>query len=39
MKKLDMDVDKKKSILKTREIFWMYKLNTFQSLGLNKRVG
>jgi len=39
LKKLEMNVDKKKAILKVREIFWMHKLNTFQPLGLNKRIG
>jgi len=39
LKNEELDDDRKKHILKNRETFWIRTLNTFQPLGLNKRMG
>ena len=39
IKRSEMDIERKKEILRTREIFWQRRLNTLQPNGLNKRMG
>ena len=34
-----LETDKKKEVLREREIFWQRTLNSFQPYGLNKRTG
>ena len=39
IKQNDMAIERKKEILRTREIFWQRTLKTLQPNGLNKRIG
>ena len=39
IKRSEMDIERKKEIPRTREIFWQRRLNTLQPNGLNKRMG
>ena len=39
IRKGHLEADKKKDLLRRREIFWQLKLNTMQPHGLNKRKG
>ena len=39
IRKDHLETDKKKEVLREREIFWQRTLNSFQPYGLNKRTG
>ena len=39
IKRIDMTVQRKKELLRKREIFWQSRLRTLQPTGLNKRIG
>ena len=39
IKQHEMHIERKKEILRTREVFWQKKLMTLQPNGLNKRMG
>ena len=39
IKRSNMTIERKKEILRAREIFWQSRLNTLQPNGLNKRMG
>ena len=39
IKRSNMTIERKKEILRAREIFWESRLNTLQPNGLNKRMG
>ena len=39
IKHIDMTVERKKELLRKREIFWQSRLKTLQPTGLNKRIG
>ena len=39
IKRHEMHIDRKKEILRTREVFWHKKLMALQPNGLNKRMG
>ena len=39
IKRSNMTIERKKEILRAREIFWQSRLNKLQPNGLNKRMG
>ena len=39
IKRSNMTIERKKEILRAKEIFWQSQLNTLQPNGLNKRMG
>ena len=39
IKRSDMLIERKKELLRRREMFWQRKMNSLQPNGLNKRIG